>query len=179
MTRQLAWLLNIKVSLFCILLFSACWVLDRSRGLGALKLSLNTELGKSRKEEGCNEWAITWSREGVMVAKRKKRWKRMEKEKKGAERWKDDALHSSSSGVSNRLPMTDYPRRLRTTNINADWENKLINSQAVSKTKQDPSLWELTQSDQNRTLMCALVFSSVPLSLARQSEYCIRRSVCV
>lgn len=62
---------------------------------------------------------------------------------------------------------------------NAGWENKLINSQAVSENKQRPSLWELMQSDQNRTPMCALVFSSGPLPSERQSEYCIRRSVCV
>lgn len=34
------------------------------------------------------------------------------------------------------------------------------------------------QSDQNGTLMCASHFSSGPLQLGRQSEYCIR-GVCV
>lgn len=106
LTSQLAWLLKpSSFSLLFPLFLFIHWVLDRSRGLGAFKL------GKSRREEDCNERAITQSTEGVMD---EKEWRRKGKELKD-ERI-GDALHFSSSGVSNRLPVTDYPKNLRTTN---------------------------------------------------------------
>lgn len=100
----LAWMLNLQVSLFCF--FAAlCWVLDCSRGLGALKL--NSEQAGKRKiamlellHGAGSEW---WMQNGK---KDEKEWTKKGKELKD-ERM-GDALDSSGSGVSNSLPVTDY-----------------------------------------------------------------------
>lgn len=76
--------------------------------------------------------------------------------------------------------------RLRTTNTRlhvcfwatpTEKTNSLIHRR--TENKQNLSLWELMQSDQNRTLMWAFVFSSAPLLSVRQSEYCISVCLCV